>query len=215
MAIKPTKPDRDLNRSCPPPIQDLLLQQVLEALLALQAKLGAALRALDALADHVQRASPARAHWDRECAETIRRPRPSPIAASAAAAPKSSMSRPRRRRLRNVRPRRPIFRDRRPRATAPARCRRCAPVEDPDHRPTAAPVDGGNDKGRAALRALALHAHVRFIALQQVPLRAKKLKCHSDTRAAMVLGRWGRAVSIEQRVSFSPSYRAAVALAKQ
>ena len=39
-------------------------------------------------------------------------------------------------------------------------------------------LDGWNDEGRAALRALALHPHVRFVALQQVALRAKKLKSH-------------------------------------
>ena len=33
-------------------------------------------------------------------------------------------------------------------------------------------LDRGNDEGHAALRALALHAHVRFFALQQMPLGA-------------------------------------------
>ena len=36
----------------------------------------------------------------------------------------------------------------------------------------------GNDEGRAALRALALHAHVRFFSFEQVPLRAQELKSH-------------------------------------
>ena len=39
-------------------------------------------------------------------------------------------------------------------------------------------LDGRNDEGGTALRAFALHAHVRFFALQQMPLRAEKLKRH-------------------------------------
>ena len=44
--------------------------------------------------------------------------------------------------------------------------------------PLRRPLDGRNDERHAALRALALHAHVGFIPFEQMPLRAQKLKRH-------------------------------------